>query len=99
MEKTKYYVSVQANSILAEQGAASYELEILATDQEVEQLQELLYSKWDAGDSTFIRGMTPGIPQHIDDENDTYDYYLIEIYKRIYELGTKETQLHIEKMN
>lgn len=99
MEKTKYYVSVQAHSILADQGAASYELEISASDYEVEQLQELFDNKLGAEDSTFFRAITPGIPYHIDDENDTFDYYLIEIYKKIYELGTNETQSHIERMN
>jgi hypothetical protein len=99
MEKTKYYVSVQAHSILADQGAAAYELEILATNREVAQLQELFENDGDAEDATFFRGMTPGLPYHIDDANDSYDYYLIEIYKKIYELGTTETRTHIESMN
>jgi hypothetical protein len=99
LEKTKYYVSVQAHSILSDQGAAAYELEILATDREVVQLQELFNNEGDAEDATFFRGMAPGIPYHIDDSNDAYDYYLIEIYKKIYELGTAETRSHIESMN
>jgi deferrochelatase/peroxidase EfeB len=99
MEKTKYYVSVQARSILADQGAAAYELEILASDREVEQLQELFNTEIKEEDDTFVRAMTPGIPYHIDDDNDVYDYYLIEIYKKIYELGTVETQSHIKNMN
>lgn len=99
MEKTKYYVSVQARSILADQGAAAYELVILASDREAEQLQELFDNELNAEDSTFIRAVIPGVPYHMDDENDAYDYYLIEIYKKIYELGTDETRSHIEKMN
>jgi hypothetical protein len=99
MEKTKYYVSVQAQSILSEQGAAAYELVILATDREVAQLQELFDNEEEAENATFFRGMAPGIPYHIDNENDVYDYYLIEIYKKIYELGTPETRSHIEGMN
>jgi hypothetical protein len=99
MEKTKYYVSVQAQSILSEQGAAAYELVILATDREVTQLQELFDNEEVAENATFFRGMAPGIPYHIDNENDVYDYYLIEIYKKIYELGTPETRSHIEGMH
>ncbi len=99
MNRTKYYVSVQAHSILADQGAAAYELEIQASDREVEQLQELFDTLIKAEDGTFIRGMTPGVPYHIDDENDTYDFYLIEIYRKIYEIGTAETRSHIEQMN
>ncbi|MEX1028834.1 MAG: hypothetical protein WDZ91_02170 [Paenibacillaceae bacterium] len=99
MEKIKYYVSVQAHSILADQGAAAYELVILATDREVAQLQELFDNEGNTEDATFVRGMTPGIPYHMDDVNDTYDYYMIEIYKKIYELGTTETRSHIESMN
>jgi len=99
VEKTKYYVSVQANSILADQGAAAYELEIIASDREVEQLQELFDSRSNADDTSFFRAMEPTIQYHNDNENDTYDYYLVEIYKKIYELGTDETKSHIEKMN
>ncbi|GGG06220.1 hypothetical protein [Paenibacillus abyssi] len=99
MDKTKYYVSVIANSILDNQGAASYELEILADDQDLAQLQELFDEKMKAEESTMIRASLPGIPYHIDDENDNYDYYLIEIYKKLHELGTKETKNHIEQMN
>lgn len=98
MDKTKYYVSVQGNSILSDQGAAAYELEILASDREVEQLQELFNSKLKAEDSTFFRAIAPTIPYHIDDENDTYDYYLIDIYRKLYELGTEESKSHIEQM-
>ncbi len=98
MDKTKYYVSVQANSILTDQAAAAYELEILASEREVEQIQELFNSKLLAEDGTFIRSMTPAIPYHMDDDNDRYDYYLIEIYKKLYELGTAETKSHIKQM-
>ena len=99
MEKKKYYVSVQSNSILVEQGATPYEMEIYATEREVEQLQELLNGKWDADESTFIRGIIPAMPYHLDDENDNYDFYLLEIYKKLYELGTDETKDQIDKMN
>lgn len=99
MERTTYYVSVQARTILAEQGAAAYEFEILASDREIDELHLLFNNELDAEDRTFIRGMTPGIPYHIDDENDVYDHDLIEIYKKIYELGTKETRSYIESMN
>lgn len=99
MEKIKYYVSVQAKSILSEQGAAAYELEILATEREVAQLQELFDYEEEAENATFFRGMAPGVPYHVDDENDAYDDSLVEIYKKIYELGTVETRSHIEGMN
>ncbi|MEB3100593.1 hypothetical protein [Ferviditalea candida] len=98
MEKKKYYISVQSGSILEDQGAAAYELEIEATEAEAAKLQELFDARMTEEDATFVRNHIPAIPYHNDKENDAYDYYLKEIYQMIYNLGTEETRKHIESI-
>jgi hypothetical protein len=98
MEKAIYYVSVQAGTILQEQGAAAYEFEIEATSKEVEQLQELMDMKEDAEGSTLARGATPYIPYHLDQANDIYDAQLVEVYRAVHRLGTASTRQHIESI-
>lgn len=97
-DRQKYYVSVQSGSMLTDQGAASYELEIYANDQDIEQLEDMFDEKMNAEDGTASRAILPGIPQHISEEDETYDYVLAQIYKKLHELGTDETKRHIESM-
>jgi hypothetical protein len=98
MEKTKYYVAVQAKSIFRDQRQAAYELEVVATDEEIKKLRKLLDSLGESEQATYFRSMNLGIPYHQDNENDTYDYYLRQIYNMINELGTAETKEHISSI-
>jgi len=99
MEKKTYYVSVQAGTVLPNEGDAAFEFEIQATEEEVEQLIELFNSKRETEEDTFIRAPVPAIPYHQDEENDNYDAVLKQIYDKIYELGTEETKAAIAAMN
>lgn len=99
MEKRRYYISVQAKSILEEQGEAAYELEMDATPEEAEKLKVLFDELDDFDNATFFRTPIPGIPYHHDSENDGYDYSLKEVYNFIYHLGTEDTKAHILTMN
>jgi len=92
LEKQKYYVSVHEKSVLRDQGAAPYEWEIEATEEEAERLQFYLDALEDADRLTFFRGITPGIPYHMDAENDVYDENLKQVYELIRDLGTAETR-------
>ncbi|NBI29344.1 hypothetical protein [Chengkuizengella marina] len=98
MERKKYYVSVQAGSILEEQTAASYEFEIYASDKELTELEELFNFREDAEHTTFIRSFIPAMAYHNDQENDDYDEVLAGIYKKVHDLGTEETKRQIERM-
>ncbi|WP_166238513.1 hypothetical protein [Paenibacillus turpanensis] len=99
MDKKKYYVSVQAGTVMENQGDSSYELEIEATPKEVEDLQELFEGQSWVNERAFWRAHVPGVEYHHDAVNDYYDDYLVEIYRKIYELGTRETREHIQSMN
>lgn len=93
-----YYVSVQAGTILEKEGEAAFEFEIEATDADIDRLVGLFEDKLESEHATSIRGMVPAIPYHDDQENDSYDHSLMEIYKEIHRLGTAVTKKHIESM-
>ncbi|MBP1157200.1 MULTISPECIES: hypothetical protein [unclassified Paenibacillus] len=98
MNKSKYYVSVQAATILENQGDAAYEFEIEATPEEILKLEELFEERLDIEDDNYIRAHIPGVPYHHDAPNDQYELSLHDIYSLVYDLGTAETKKHIESM-
>ncbi|MCC2684601.1 MAG: hypothetical protein K0R75_1500 [Paenibacillaceae bacterium] len=98
MDKKRYYVSVQAGTILAGQGDAAYEFEIDATEEDVERLQRQFVQLADRSEATMFRAHALTIPYHHDAENHAYDDNLVDIYRMLHELGTVETKRHIEKM-
>lgn len=98
MDKKTYYVSVQAGSVLENEGDAAYEFEIVATEDEVDDLIERFEMLSDADNSTAFRAILPALPYHQDVEHDTYDWALTDIYRRLYELGTEETKRVIADM-
>lgn len=98
MDKKRYYVSVQANTVLEQQGDAAYEFEIDATDKELMKLQELFENKEDVEDETFLRAPIPAFPYHQDGENDAYDENIRSVYRLLHQLGTAETKQHIDQM-
>jgi hypothetical protein len=98
MEKTTYYVSVQAGTVVEQLGAASFEFVIEATPKEIDKLQYLFEEMDEAEDDTFTRSFTPALPYHQDPQNDEYDEALKQVYEHIYNLGTAETRSHIEAM-
>ncbi|UJF33861.1 hypothetical protein [Paenibacillus hexagrammi] len=100
MEKKKYYVSVQSGKIMENQGDAAYELEIVATEDEIDRLDELFEELENFDQATAVQTASAlTIAYHHDETNDGYDYYLRQTYSLINELGTEETKRHIQKMN
>ncbi len=99
MEKSKYYISVQAGTIMENQGDSAYEFEIEATAEDLDKLQKLFETKMEYEEGTYIRSHLPGIPYHHDSDNDLHDDALKEIYSMLNKLGTKETSDYIAKMD
>lgn len=97
MDKSKYYVSVQAGTVLHNQGDAAYEFEIEATAKEADKLLELLEMKQETEEDTLTRGSIPGVPYHFDQENDIHDEHLKGVYQFIHGLGTPETKQFLEE--
>jgi hypothetical protein len=98
VDKKTYYVSVQAGSVLENQGEAAYEFEIVATEQDVDLLLERFGELSDADNALAVRSHLPGLPYHQDSDSDLYDYSLTEIYRVLYDLGTEETKETIANM-
>jgi hypothetical protein len=94
-----FYVSVQAGQILADRGAAAYELEINANDEEVARLRELFeeLASMDEAEAAHF-SLTP-----YEDSGDwamsgASDEIISRIYKVLHDCGTRETRRHIESM-
>ncbi len=96
--KRNYYVSVQSSSIVKHRGDMSYEFEILATEDEAQELQRLLDSKDQAENGTYLRSHVPFLPYHNDASNDKYDEAIMTVYRKLHELGTSETRMFIANM-
>lgn len=99
MEAHTYYVSVQAGTILDNQGDAAYEFQIQATEEEVNYLNNLLMDLQDWDLATNLRTHLPAIPYHEDEENVGYDSTLKKIYAYIHKLGDEEAKRTIDAMD
>ncbi|NHN33679.1 hypothetical protein [Paenibacillus agricola] len=93
------YISVQAKTIMENQGDAAYEFEIKASQEDIEKLRELFEVMEEYDEGTYIRAHLAGIAYHLDSDNDGYDDTLKEIYSMIAKLGTEETKDIVMKMD
>lgn len=97
-EKRTYYVSVQAGSIVPNEGDTGFEFVIEATPKEISELYELFDGKEEADNAAFLRSHVPFLEYQHDKPNDVHDWHLAEVYRKLHELGTPETKRHIESM-
>ncbi|MFD0962294.1 hypothetical protein [Paenibacillus chungangensis] len=98
-DKKPYYVSVHAGQILEDQAAAAYELEILATTEDVAKLREL-FEELSTMDEASMFHFSRTFTETDSDQalNGACDDIVNEIYRRLHECGTEETKRHIESM-
>ncbi|MCU6712466.1 hypothetical protein M6D81_27595 [Paenibacillus sp. J5C_2022] len=98
-DRKPYYVSVQAGQILEDQAAAVYELDILATDEEVATLREL-FEELSTMDEASMFHFSRTFTETDSDQsmNSACDDILNEIYRKLHECGTEETKRHIDSM-
>ncbi|MGG1660797.1 hypothetical protein [Brevibacillus sp. NRS-1366] len=98
MEKKRYYVSLQAGTVMEHQGDSGYEFEIEATEDDVAYLKTMFEDRTAYEFNTFTRSHIVALPYHFDSENDQYDECLRQIYAAIHKWGTDETKNHIQSM-
>lgn len=96
MDKKRYYVSVQAGTIMEKQGDSAYEFEIDASEADVQLLREWFEQRASYEFDSFEQVLVVAIPYHLDTANDQYDECMRAIYSKIYQLGTEETKKHIQ---
>jgi len=99
MEKRRYYVSVQAKTVMESQGDSAYEFEIEATPEELRRLYELFAVTTEADLEQYYRVHTGETIVDGRIEEDFVDRHLTEVYRLLEKLGTPETKAHIRSMN
>lgn len=98
MDKSTYFVSVQARSVLQERGASAYEWEIQANPEEADQLRielDLLQEKEEEAFPGYVFKWPDTPEQNV---NETFQDTLDRVYRSIYQLGTPETQSQMEQL-
>jgi lipopolysaccharide export system protein LptA len=99
MDKQRYAVSVQARTINQTDADSSNPIEILATQEEVDELNQLFKLEDQVDVASFAHMPVSALEYENQGNNKEYDTNLIKIYKAIYQLGTLKTREHIEAMN
>lgn len=99
-ERKPYYVSVGAGQILEDPGAAAYELDIRANEEELNKLQELFeeYASMDEAEA-FHFGRHPFGSASQSRMNAGIEDITTRIYKLLHELGSEQTKSHIDSMH
>jgi hypothetical protein len=103
-KKRHFYVSVGSGEILEDHTALNYDFEIIASDEEIDKLQQLFEDTNEAEEKTFKAGhamnvFDPTVNYSSEAANSLYDNELQAIYRMLYELGTERTKRHIKSMN
>ncbi|GIP37931.1 hypothetical protein J31TS4_12110 [Paenibacillus sp. J31TS4] len=98
MDKKPYYISVNTNEIMDDPTAFTYQFEILASQDDIDKLQELFEDTAEAEQASAWGALT--LTSNLEEEYERdYDYNLQQVYAMLHELGTPETRRHIESMN
>lgn len=99
MEKKHYFVTIDTQDIrefsLPDTGV---EYEITANQKEIEELRELFMKKnKDASNATEYIGK-PFDEWGADEERSAFNDHLLQIYKKIFQLGTEKTRAKIREL-
>jgi len=99
LNKKIYYISIDSNEIREVSIPDSEkEYEIIATPENIKEIEILMRKqKQSSGDAVEYLAK-PFHEQGTDDKRAEYDSSLIEIFKKIYELGTEKTKEEIKNI-
>lgn len=97
-DKKHYYVSVSGKSVEAEPSKTE-QLQVLATENEINDLQILLDREKQGDNHTGQRAPIPYKSADHDPATDEFNDEIIDVYRAIYQIGTEETKQHIRSMN
>src|SRR5690554_1565970 len=97
MNKKRYFVSVPAKIISESIEFSDHPFEIMATSDELVELQVLLQSDKDFDISETARMPINAFSPEDEDVAPEYDENLIKIYRMIHELGTLKTKVLIDE--
>jgi hypothetical protein len=101
VEKKRYYITLQGGTTTAEirdvRGESTYDFEIEADPVEIGLLRDMLIHAVHADFLGWMHSHIPFTNLH-DLDNEAYDDNLVNIYRKIYQLGTPDTRAKIEQM-
>ncbi|WP_037465563.1 hypothetical protein [Shimazuella kribbensis] len=97
MEKETYYVTVDG-TIHSEKllDDAPYDFEIQATEDEINNLQDLFQRTYNNDWDTYVQAHLPYLTDERQKASTDVDQNIKEIYEAIYRLGSDETKRSIE---
>jgi hypothetical protein len=99
VDKRTYYINVGTGEVLEDKDDLNFEFEILASEEEMDQLQELFEETDNSSQGSYQSSFLPWNVYYNNESNQEYDYYLTEVYRMLHKLGTEETKRHIESMH
>jgi len=98
-DKKHYFVTIDTQDIREVSiQDANIEYEIIANENEIKELKELFRKKDKNAESAVKYLAKPFDEWGADEERESYDQFLIDIYKRIHALGTSDTKTKIEEL-
>ncbi|HLR66134.1 hypothetical protein [Virgibacillus alimentarius] len=97
-ERKSYFVTVDKDDIRETSVKDGIEYEIYASPEELNEIKELFDEKDNDVKNTVKYLAKPFNERGADDERNNYDYHLLTIYRRIYDLGTVETKAEIKAL-
>jgi phosphoglycolate phosphatase-like HAD superfamily hydrolase len=96
--KQTLYVSISSKSLDSE-ASRNEQLEVYGTEEELEELRQLLEQVQRDDEVTHFRAPIPYKSADHDQATDQFNDDLLKLYRVVYELGTAKTKEHIEAMN
>ena len=99
MNERKYYVvdidAMEVREILIDDGI---EFEIIATPDEVKEIEILFHKMKDDSIESLKSILIPFNEQKVDAERESYDAHLISIFRMIHDLGTEKTKAKVASL-
>ncbi|PTM57917.1 hypothetical protein [Desmospora activa] len=100
--RNRYYVSIHSGEtmgeVLQQPDDSSFQFEIEATQEELQQLNNLIGNNSVEDMETFWDSHIPFLAYNQNRENDGYDRTLQQVYQLVYQLGTPQTRKQLEAM-
>ncbi|OAB46700.1 hypothetical protein [Paenibacillus glacialis] len=97
MNKHKYFVSVHGRSVLLDRGATTYEWEIEATEEQAQEIRDLMGLVKENEENAFLGFVFPWPDEPERVVNVTYQNALDDVYQRIYEYGSIDTRKQMKE--
>ncbi|MFC0523941.1 hydrolase [Pontibacillus salicampi] len=97
-DKKTFYINLGSREISQIKEGNNDAFTIVATEEEMLRLREILNEVFDSDERSFWRAHVPFRHYSHDEDNDEYDGYMRKAYQMLYQLGDKQTKAFIEEI-